>query len=220
MPPRSRRSGTTRGGVRAKVPGNLVTYRRRVADLLADPANLRVHPERNIRAIQAALSEFGQQKPIVVDSKDIVIAGNGTLEAADRLGWEEIDVVVSTLDALRARAYGIADNRTAEFASWDMQALAESLPAVDVTLLPAVGFTQAEVDKIVGKLTPDTGADDPPPFTGRTTKTLFLTFDESVHEWLMDVIAGFRERRGITNNSDAVVALVAAATKKKPPVSE
>lgn len=202
------------------MPGNLVTYRRRIAELLADPANLRVHPERNIRAIQAALSEFGQQKPIVVDSSDVVIAGNGTLEAADRLGWEEIDVVVSSLDQLQARAYGIADNRTGELAAWDLQGLAATLPAIDASMLPAVGFTEAEVERLVQKMSTDTGANDPPPFRGRATKTLFLEFDEAVHEWLMDVIAGYRDRRGITNNSDAVVALIAAATKKRPPTSE
>lgn len=50
--------------------------------LSADPANVRLHDERSIRAIKASLQRFGQQKPVVIDEAGVVIAGNGMLEAA------------------------------------------------------------------------------------------------------------------------------------------
>ena len=101
----------------------------KVKDLLNDPANVRKHDERNIESIKASLQRFGQQKPIVVDGKGIVVAGNGTLMAAKSLGWKEIQIVRTELDGVDATAYAIADNRSAELAVWDDDALAQTLAA-------------------------------------------------------------------------------------------
>lgn len=93
-----------------------------ISKLSSDPLNVRTHDEKNLNAIKRSLELFGQRKPIVVaranDGSLVVIAGNGTLEAARSLGWTEIDVteVPEDWDAERARAYAIADNRTAELA--------------------------------------------------------------------------------------------------------
>jgi len=40
-----------------------------IADLHEDPANVRMHPPRNLETIKASLLEFGQQKPIVCVSE-------------------------------------------------------------------------------------------------------------------------------------------------------
>jgi DNA modification methylase len=58
-----------------------------------------------------------------------VVAGNGTLVAAKSLGWTEIQAV-SVPDGWTAdqvKAYALADNRSAELASWDEQVLAAQL---------------------------------------------------------------------------------------------
>ena len=98
-----------------------------ISDLLSDPANVRLHPEKNLHAIKGSLTRFGQQKPIVIDKKNIVIAGNGTLEAAQQLGWDTIECVVTSLDNIDKTAFAIADNRTAELAEWDHAALESEL---------------------------------------------------------------------------------------------
>ena len=124
--------------------------RRRILDLSSDPANVRTHDDRNIDAIAASLRRFGQQKPIVVDANGVVRAGNGTLEAAKRLGWESIEVVRSDLAGSEATAYAIADNRTAELAGWDETALAAQLGALkaeDAELLAGAGFAEGEIPK-------------------------------------------------------------------------
>ncbi len=84
-----------------------------IAELHGDPRNARKHDERNIAAIVSSLREFGQQKPIIALQDGTVIAGNGTLEAATKLGWKRI-AVVRFADADKARAYAIADNRSSE----------------------------------------------------------------------------------------------------------
>ena len=126
-----------------------------IATLTLDPANVRKHGERNLEAIKGSLAKFGQQKPIVVGPKGVVVAGNGTLDAARALGWTKLDVVRTDLAGAEAMAFAIADNRTAELAEWDGD-LAESMAAlrddesIDHLL---TGFTDAEIDELIADAT-------------------------------------------------------------------
>ena len=125
--------------------------RRKIAELKNDPANARKHSPRNLKAIRDSLDVFGQQKPIVVDSRGVVIAGNGTLEAARELGWDEIDVVITDLDPAHAQAFGIADNRTAELAEWDTDVLGKLLEGMDSDLADILSMDDLELpDSIDG----------------------------------------------------------------------
>lgn len=121
-------------------------------DLSFDPANVRKHNDRNLDAIKASLRRFGQQKPIVVDQNDVVRAGNGTLQAAKSLGWEEISIVRTELETAEATAFAIADNRTSELAEWDDPKLAEQLSSLkdqDASLLNDIAFTAEELDRLM-----------------------------------------------------------------------
>jgi hypothetical protein len=123
----------------------------KIAELSLDPSNVRKHSRRNLDAIKASLRKFGQQKPIVVDAKGIVLAGNGTLTAAQELGWTEIQIVRTELAGVEATAFAIADNRTAELAEWEEDKLSQvlqSLKVEDADLLAATGYDAAEVDKM------------------------------------------------------------------------
>jgi ParB-like chromosome segregation protein Spo0J len=102
-----------------------------ISTLANDPNNARRHPEKNLKAIKGSLAKFGQQKPIVIDSKNVVIAGNGTLEAAKELGWTHINVVVTELDELGKMAFSLADNKTSELAEWDDDTLRYQLDWLD-----------------------------------------------------------------------------------------
>jgi len=130
-----------------------------------DPANLRRHPERNLSSIVASLKRFGQQRPILVDAAGIVRAGNGTLMAAKQLGYKEIEIVRSGLEGSEATAYAIADNRTAELAEWDDDALAETLSALqieDKELFEATGFDAKELDAMVLREVEEDEVPEPP----------------------------------------------------------
>lgn len=100
--------------------------------LTPDPKNARKHDERNLDAIRESLAEHGQRKPLVAQQagkKLIVRAGNGTLEAAKRLGWTHLAVVVVEEDDRAASRYALRDNRSAELAAWDDEALYDALKA-------------------------------------------------------------------------------------------
>jgi len=120
-----------------------------VESLSHDPTNARKHSERNIAAIVASLQEFGQRRPLVIHG-DTVIAGNGTLEAARVLGWESVSVtrVPEDWSPEQASAYAIADNRTAELAAWDNEALLDSLVGLNTELLTATGFDMTDVENL------------------------------------------------------------------------
>jgi hypothetical protein len=114
----------------------------RVSDLTADPRNARLHDDRSYDAIAASLRQFGQRKPIVVDGTKVV-AGNGQLEAARRLGWTHLAVTdTEGLTPEQVRAYALADNRTAELSEWNVEVLLSDLSGLDGF---DVGFSKKDV---------------------------------------------------------------------------
>lgn len=123
-----------------------------VSSLTPDPRNARKHSARNLDAIKASLDAFGQQKPVVITSDGVVVAGNGLVEAARALGWSHVAAV--KVEAEHAKAYGIADNRTAELSSWDTEVLRELL--TELPSLDSVGFTEAELKALVDEWEPGT----------------------------------------------------------------
>ncbi|MFY9341214.1 MAG: ParB/Srx family N-terminal domain-containing protein [Planctomycetota bacterium] len=95
-----------------------------ISSLKPDPANPRKHSEKNLAAIKASLTKFGQRKPIVVQKAGMIVrAGNGTMMAAKALGWTEIAAVIIDDDDATARQFAVADNRAAELAEWDQDIL-------------------------------------------------------------------------------------------------
>jgi len=105
-------------------------HQRPVADLYSDPSNARLHSRLNLDAIKASLLKFGQQHPLVVTEDGMVVAGNGRLAGMLELGWTECDTVTTTLSGVELAGFSIADNRTAELAEWDEDALARTLIAL------------------------------------------------------------------------------------------
>ena len=134
----------------------------KITDLKPDKKNARKHTSRNLQAIKDSLSRFGQQKPIIIDAKNVVKAGNGTLEGAIALGWKTISCLRSNLKGKELTAFAIADNRTAELAEWDMEILAEQLSGLedsDEDLFKSSGFNEGDLSLM---LNDDDGASNNP----------------------------------------------------------
>ena len=133
---------------------NLEIRRVRLEALHLDPANARLHGERNLESICSSLKRFGQAEPLVVQkSSGRVIGGNGRLVAMRSLGWSECDVVEVDVDEVTATALGIALNRTAELAEWDLATLGNLLDSLrGEDALDGVGFEEAEIDELLAEL--------------------------------------------------------------------
>lgn len=156
-----------------------------VADLNPDPSNARRHGERNLDAIKASLAAFGQRKPLVVQREGMIVrAGNGTLAAAQALGWDHIAAVVIDEDSAQAVQFAIADNRTAELAEWDDETLATLLDGMDEPTRDMLAFDDstvaADVSAVMNGDRADLWLTDPPynvDYTGGTAAQLKVAND-------------------------------------------
>lgn len=97
-----------------------------ISTLKFDPQNARLHPDENMTAIKLSLLRYGQLKPIVVRKENrTVMAGNGTMRAAQELGFASIAANIVPMTDAEALGYALADNRTAELAKWDVEVQAK-----------------------------------------------------------------------------------------------
>jgi site-specific DNA-methyltransferase (adenine-specific) len=123
-----------------------------IEDLTTDRGNVREHDEGSITAIKNSIETFGQQKPIVARADGTVIAGNGTLVAMRMLGFKKVVIAETELEAQEATAYAIADNKTAELADWDNDALVQALEQLSGELPYMAGFTAGDIEALAPDL--------------------------------------------------------------------
>lgn len=112
-----------------------------------------MHSASQVDAIAASILEFGFTNPLLVDASGEIIAGHGRLAAAQKLGLEEVPVIVlGHLTAEQRRAYVIADNKLAEGSSWNTDLLAAELDElqVDGFDLGLLGFDADELGELLG----------------------------------------------------------------------
>ena len=82
------------------------------------------HNKEAVEKVAASLREFGFRQPIVVDKDYVIIVGHTRLAAAKRLKLTEVPVLIADdLTDEQAKAYRLADNKTAEFSKWDDELL-------------------------------------------------------------------------------------------------
>jgi hypothetical protein len=100
--------------------------------------------------VAASLTEFGWKQPMVVDGEMVVIAGHTRLAAAKKLGMATVPVLVAKdLDPAKVKAYRIADNRSAQDATWDAELLGFELADLQALAydLPLLGFEPDELTR-------------------------------------------------------------------------
>ncbi len=147
-------------------PRLTVVYRR-IADLVPDPRNPRLHDRKQIRQIASSIEAFGFNVPVLVDRDLKIIAGHGRVLACRHLGWDEVPTIeLEHLSDAQAKAFLIADNRLTELAAWDDRLLGEllqELSALNLEFdLEATGFAMGEIDlRIEGLATGTEAKSDP-----------------------------------------------------------
>lgn len=110
--------------------------------------------EDAVDLVAASIQEFGFKQPIVVDKDLIIIAGHTRWKAAKKLGLETVPCIqADDLTPAQVKAYRLADNKVAEAAQWDMDALQfelEELNNLDFDMEP-FGFETEELDDAVAE---------------------------------------------------------------------
>ena len=80
--------------------------------------------EDAVDKVAESIKSFGFKSPIILDKDHVIICGHTRYEAAKLLDLKQVPCIIATdLTKKQAKAYRLADNKTSEFASWDMNLL-------------------------------------------------------------------------------------------------
>ena len=105
------------------------------------------NPRKNDKAVDkvaASIREFGFKVPIVIDGNNVIIYGHTRLRAARKLGLDVVPCIIADdLTDEQIRAFRLADNKTSEFADWDIERLDEELAALEMDM-SLFGFEYGE----------------------------------------------------------------------------
>lgn len=82
------------------------------------------NPRKNDDAVEYvanSIREFGFKVPIVIDKDGVIVAGHTRYKAAKKLKMENVPCIVADdLTDEQIKAFRLADNKTAEKATWDL----------------------------------------------------------------------------------------------------
>lgn len=123
-----------------------------IADVRPYENNPRLNAEA-VAKVAESLRHFGWRQPLVVDQHGVLIVGHTRLLAARSLGMESVPVhIAHDLSDEAARAYRIADNRSADEATWDDNKLIAELERLQEGGLEMslIGFDDDELAKYLG----------------------------------------------------------------------
>ena len=133
----------------------LKTEKRKLNELVAADYNPRkaLTPEDSeYQKIKRSIEEFGYVDPIIINEDGTIIGGHQRCTVLKDLGYEEVDVVVVSLDKQREKALNIALNKIT--GEWDELKLKDllldlDLGDYDITL---TGFEQEDLVELVDNL--------------------------------------------------------------------
>ncbi len=73
--------------------------------------------------------------PIVIDTNDVIIAGETRLKASKLLQLDKVPCIIADeLTDEQIKAFRLIENKTSEFATWDFEKLQEELKAIDIDI--------------------------------------------------------------------------------------
>ena len=84
----------------------------KLSELVRPERNIRIHTEKQLEEFERSVRMFGQIRPIVVDEKNTILAGNGLYETLLRMGEEQALVYkYDDLTESQKKKLMIADNK-------------------------------------------------------------------------------------------------------------
>ena len=123
------------------------------------------NPRNNKKAIDKvakSIREYGFKVPCVLDSNFVLITGHTRYEAAKKIGMKKIPCIIADdLNTAKANAFRIADNKVAEYSTWDMEKLKEELSKIQLEDIEfdEMGFDDDFSLEKLGLMTMEEGTD-------------------------------------------------------------
>jgi DNA modification methylase len=137
---------------------NLKFEKRKLEDLSAADYNPRKQltpDDAEYQKIKRSIEEFGYVDPIIVNDDGTIIGGHQRCTVLKDLGYDDVDVVVVSLDKQREKALNIALNKIT--GEWDELKLKDLLLDLDLGDydISLTGFEQQDLTELVDKLAVD-----------------------------------------------------------------
>lgn len=150
------------------------------------------NPRRNEEAIEAvkqSIRDYGFNSPLVVDGDYIIIAGHTRYKALQELGITKVPCVIKTdLDPQKVKEYRIADNKTSELATWDLEKLIPELREIEAITSLEIYFPAVSLDDLLK----ETAGQGNKPVTqeaiGKVEDALKMTFEDRSKEQISNYV--------------------------------
>lgn len=99
----------------------------KIADLKPYEKNPRMN-ENAVPYVANSIKEFGFKVPIIIDKKNVIVAGHTRYKAAMQLGMDTVPCIVADdLTPQQIKAFRLADNKVSDYSIWDNKLLLEEL---------------------------------------------------------------------------------------------
>ena len=163
--------------------------------------------ERNPRKDDAAvpyvnesIKKYGFKVPIVIDKDGVIVAGHTRYLASIELGLSTVPCVVADdLTPEEVKEFRLADNKVAEFATWDKTLLNIELDEIEADM-SVFGF---ELDKVIEQnIKPEVEFTE---VLGEEHNYIVLYFDNEV-DWLqMESLLDISEKKNLSTRKDGKI---------------
>lgn len=119
------------------------------------------NPRKNSEAVKYVVNsirEFGFKIPMVLDANNVIVCSHTRFLAAKKLGMSEVPCTYADdLTEEQIKAFRLADNKTAEFAEWDIDKLTIELQELPDINMADFGFLDGIADlQEAAEITEDT----------------------------------------------------------------
>ena len=103
----------------------------KIGEIVPYKNNPRINDDA-VEPVKESIRQFGFKVPMILDKDNVIVAGHTRYEAAKKLGMTEVPVIYADdLSEEQVRKFRLVDNKTAEFAEWDIEKLQEELSYLD-----------------------------------------------------------------------------------------
>lgn len=170
------------------------------------------NPRNNDGAVEYvanSIKQFGFKVPIVVDKDNVIVAGHTRYRAAIELGLTEVPCLIADdLTPEQVKAFRLADNKTAEKASWDYTKLGKEIE--DLMNIDDLGFDLTDLGFGEFELTALTSDFEPEGFDEEDTegyeeigetllarKRIIITYDAEDEDKVKELL-GLDEIKNVT----------------------
>lgn len=111
-----------------------------------------------VEYVKKSIEDFGYLNPILVNKKNIILSGHTRYKALKKMNKKIIEVIeIDDLNKEQENAFRLADNKVAEFSSWDydklnveLKEIKEDLKKYDFEDIELTDLSNLDFDDFIG----------------------------------------------------------------------